>query len=551
MRFQFWATMALCLTLAPRAQAQPSFEVVLDPKIESGPVDGRILLLLSTRGDDEPRFHVVNRGAPQPFFGIDVEALAPGDGVVFDETVLGYPLESLSDVPADDYYVQAVLNRYTTFHRSDGHVVKLHMDQWEGQKWNRSPGNLYSRPEKVRLDQALRTTFRIELTEKIPPIEPPEDTQWIKHVKIKSDLVSAFWGTDMHVGAAVLLPEGFDAHPDARYPVAYLQGHFAPTFTRFRDQPPESGRRQQSAYDFYREWSSGSLPNMLVVLLQDPNPFYDDAYAVNSANLGPYGDAMIHELIPEVEETFRAIGEPWSRTTFGGSTGGWRALAAQVFNPDFFNGAWVFCPDPVDFRYFQLVDIYGDENAYYSGSGFKKDPIRPWMRSVDDQVLMTERDASILELVLGTRGRSGDQMDVFQAVYGPVGDDGYPSLLYDKKTGVIDKEVAAHWKENYDLRYILERDWETLGPKLEGKIRIYMGDTDTFYLEEATRLMEELLEGTENPHYRGSVTWGEREPHCYTGAPPGKSFLSHYLPEMAEHIKSTAPEGADLTSWKY
>ena len=115
----------------------------------------------------------------------------------------------------------------------------------------------------------------------------------------------------MHVGAAVLLPEGFDAHPDARYPVAYLQGHFAPTFTRFRDQPPESGQRQQTAYDFYQEWSSGSLPNMLVVLLQDPNPFYDDAYAVNSANLGPYGDAMIHELIPEVEETFRAIGEPW------------------------------------------------------------------------------------------------------------------------------------------------------------------------------------------------------------------------------------------------
>ena len=179
MRFQLWATMALCLTLAPRAQTQPSFEVVLDPKIETEPVDGRILLLLSTRGDDEPRFHVVNRGAPQPFFGIDVEALAPGDGVVFDETVLGYPLESLRDVPADDYYVQAVLNRYTTFHRSDGHVVKLHMDQWEGQKWNRSPGNLYSRPEKIHLDQALRTTFRIELTEKIPPIEPPEDTQWI------------------------------------------------------------------------------------------------------------------------------------------------------------------------------------------------------------------------------------------------------------------------------------------------------------------------------------------------------------------------------------
>ncbi len=240
MRFMLCATIALCLTLAARTRAQPSFEVVLDPAIESEPVDGRILLLFSTRDDNEPRFHVVNRGAPQPFFGIDVEALAPGDGAVFDETVLGYPLESLRDVPTDDYYVQAMLNRYTTFHRSDGHVVKLHMDQWEGQKWNRSPGNLYSRPEKIHFDPTKRTTFRIELTEKVPPIEPPEDTHWIKHVKIKSELVSAFWGTDMHVGAAVLLPEGFEAHPDARYPVAHLQGHFAPpsrVFATIRRNP--------------------------------------------------------------------------------------------------------------------------------------------------------------------------------------------------------------------------------------------------------------------------------------------------------------------------
>ena len=197
------------------------------------------------------------------------------------------------------------------------------------------------------------------------------------------------------------------------------------------------------------------------------------------------------------------------------------------------------------------VDIYDDENAYYPGTGMKKNPIRPWMRSVDDQVLMTERDASILELVLGTRGRSGDQMDVFQAVYGPVGEDGYPRLLYDKKTGVIDKVVSAYWKENYDLRHILERDWETLGPRLEGKIRIYMGDTDTFYLEEATRLMEEFLESTDNPHYRGKVMWGERQPHCWTGAPEGTSFLSHYLPEMATHVEATAPAGSDLTSWKH
>ena len=522
------------------------------PSAASEPVDGRILLLFSTRTDEEPRFHVVSRFAPQPFFGIDVESLAPGETALFDEDVLGYPIESLGELPAGDYTVQAVLNRYTTFHRSDGHVVKLHMDRWEGQHWNRSPGNLYSKPVRLHVDPDSPETFRIELTETIPPIPPPEDTAWIRHVKIKSDLVSAFWGRDMEIGAAVLVPPGFDTHPDARYPVAYLQGHFAPTFTRFREEPPKEARgRGQAAYELYKEWSAGKLPKMLVALIQDPNPYYDDAYAVNSANLGPYGDAVVDELIPEVEKRFRAIGEPWARTTFGGSTGGWRALAAQVFYPNVFNGAWVFCPDPVDFRYFQLVNIYEDENAYYPGHGIKKNPIRPWMRGVDDQVFMTEQEASLLELVLGTRGRSGDQMDVFQAVYGPVGDDGYPKLLYDKRTGVIDKDVAAYWKEHYDLRYILERDWERLGPKLQGKLHIFMGDTDTFYLEEATRLLETFLDSTDNPHYGGSVAWGRREPHCWTGAPEGESFIGYYLPQMEEHIRRTAPAGADVTSWKY
>jgi hypothetical protein len=512
-------------------------------------VDGRILLLFSSRDGGEPRFHVVNRNAPQPFFGIDVEGLMPGSPAVFDGSVLGYPVESLRDLPPGEYTVQAVLNRYTTFHREDGHVVKLHMDQWEGQAWNRSPGNLFSQPRKVRIDPQGGIDVRLELTEKIPAIAPPEDTEWIRHVRIRSNSVSRFWGREMEVGAAVLVPPGFETNPEARYPVAYLQDHFAPTFSRFREAPPApeaTGREresQESAHRFYQDWTSGKLPEMLVVLIQDPNPFYDDAYAVNSANLGPYGDAMVEELIPHVEEKFRAIGEGWARTLFGGSTGGWRSLAAQVFYPDFFNGAWVFCPDPVDFRYFQLVNIYEDENAYYPGKGFKKTPVRPWMRSVDDQVLMDQKDASLLELVLGTRGRSGDQMDVFQAVYGPVGADGYPRLLYDKETGVIDKEVAGYWRENYDLRHILERDWATLGPKLQGKIRVFMGDTDTFYLEEATLLLEKFLESTENPHYGGKFVWGAREPHCYTGAPKGASFIAHYLPEMAEHMKRSAPPG--------
>jgi hypothetical protein len=351
-------------------------------------------------------------------------------------------------------------------------------------------------------------------------------------------------------------------HPEARYPVVYWQGHFPATFGGFSETPPDpslSGgarARAEGQYRFYQDWVSGRLGRFLLVFLQHPTPFYDDSYAVNSANNGPYGDALTQELLPRVEEQFRGIGEPWARTLSGGSTGGWESLAWQVFYPDLFNGTWTFCPDPVDFRYFQLVNIYEDANAFYPGDGaspWKHTPVRPWMRGTDDQVVMDQRDASHLEAVLGSRGRSGDQMDIFMSVYGPVGDDGYPRLLYDKWTGVIDHEVAEYWRENYDLRYILERDWETLGPKLVGKLHIYAGDMDTYFLEEAARLLEQFLESTSDPYYDGWFDWGERAPHCYSGEAefPGQTSYQRVLPLMRDRILRTAPEGADVTSWRY
>jgi S-formylglutathione hydrolase FrmB len=541
--FMLIAAIILLSNAQPRTDASSfRFEISFPESIQQEPLDGRILLLISQDLRNEPRFTAVNWRSPQPFFGVDVERLGPGQSAEVDGKTLGFPVESIDRIPAGEYNVQAVLNIYTTFHRADGHVVKMPMDHWEGQQWNASPGNLYSLPAKMKIDPSSGGTIRIVLTERIPPIPPPQDTRYVKHIKIKSELVSRFWGTDISIGAVVLLPEGFDSHPEARYPVAYLQSHFMSTLRGFVEKPENS---------FFREWASPGFPRFLLVIPQDPNPFYDDSYAVNSANVGPYGDALMQELIPFVERKFRAIGEPWARTVFGGSTGGWRAFALQVFHPDEFNGAWVFCPDPVDFRYFQLVNIYQDENAYYTNSAWKKEPSRPWMRNIDDQVLATQEQASIFELVLGTRGRSGQQMDIFQAVFGPVGSDGYPRLLYDKQTGIIDKEVAAYWRENYDLSHIIERDWATLGPKLNGKLHVYIGDTDTFYLEEATMLLEKFLKRAANPAFEGTVEYGKRAPHCWSGCAPGRNPTLCYLPAMAEHIRKTAPPGADLESWRY
>jgi enterochelin esterase-like enzyme len=535
------------------------FEIRIADGLQTEPVDGRVILLVSRTGTVEPRLQRLRSPMAPAIFESDVDGLSRGDAAVIDSDTRGWPLETISEIPAGEYFVQAVFNVYTTFHRADGHTIKAHMDQWEGQQWNRSPGNLVSGVQRVRVDPGSGEPVRVTLSQKIPPLDPPEDTKYVKHIKFRSDILSEWWGHDMHLGAVVVLPAGFEEHPEARYPVVYWHGHFPRTFTGFQETRPAPGltgrarARAESGYRLFQDWTAGTLPRFLIVLMQHPTPFYDDSYAVNSANNGPYGDALTEELIPRVEGQFRAIGEPWARTLSGGSTGGWESLAWQIFYPDMFNGTWTFCPDPVDFRYFQLVNIYEDANAFYPNGVWKTTPVRPWQRGVDDQVYMNQMDASRLEAVLGSRGRSGDQMDIFMGVYGPVGDDGYPRLLYDKWTGEIDKGVVDYWRENYDLRHIVERDWETLGPKLVGKIHITMGDMDTYFLEEATRLLEAFLEGTTNPHYDGSFDWGARQPHCYSGTPefPRQTAYHRVLPKMQARILATAPPGADTTSWRY
>jgi hypothetical protein len=293
-----------------------------------------------------------------------------------------------------------------------------------------------------------------------------------------------------------------------------------------------------------------------VVEIQHANPYYDDSYAVNSANLGPYGDAITRELLPEIERRFRGIGEGWARFLYGGSTGGWEALAVQVFYPDDYNGAFAACPDPIDFGAYTSVDLYRDANAYYADGPFQR-LARPGHRNWLGHVSATVEDYNHLELALGTKGRSGDQFDIWEAVYSPVGEDGYPKRIWDKRSGVIDPDVAAHWREGYDLRHILERDWAELGPKLAGKIHIYVGDMDNYYLNNAVYLMEDFLKSTTDPAYGGEVDYGDRAEHCWNGDHESSNAVSRlryntmYVPKILKRIEASAPAGADLTSWRY
>jgi S-formylglutathione hydrolase FrmB len=547
---RFARTLFAFAALGFPALAAQRFEISFPAEMSSTPLDGHVLLLISTTAKPEPRYQINFMTSSQQAFGVDVDALAPGAAAIVDATTLGYPRESLRDIPAGDYYVQGFLNIYQTFHLANGHTVKLPPDKGEGQHWASKPGNLFSKPQKMHLEPGSGDVVAISLTEKVPDVPAAEpDTKWVKHVKIRSELLSRFWGQPIELGAVVLLPDGWEEHPNARYPLIVQQGHFSRELSgglAMRTDPGPS-----PGYKFYQDWTSGRMPRVIVLTIQHATPYFDDSYAVNSANAGPYGDAITQELIPYVERKFRGIGQGWARAVYGGSTGGWEALASQVFYPDFYNGAWVFCPDVVDFRAYMTMNLYSDKNAFWIDGPFARVP-RPAMRQADGLLLSTMEQMNRFELVLGTKGRSGEQLDAWQAYFSSVGEDGYPTPIFNKRTGEIDHKVAEYWKERYDLTHIMERDWKTLGPKLEDKLHVCVGDADSFYLDRAVHLMQDVMEKTTDPYYHGTFNFGQRKPHCYTGnIDPKVGMNQHYLPEMTKHMEETAPKGADVTSWKY
>lgn len=537
---------------AQKASSRLAFEISFPSSTHAESITGRTFVMVSTNDDMEPRLQAGSWRNSVPFFGVDSHSIKPGETVVIDETILGYPLKSLTEIPKGDYYVQALINVYTEFHRSDGHVIWAHMDQWEGQHFNRSPGNLYSEVKKVHLDPSKGYTIKLSADRVVPPVEIPDDTPWVKHIKIKSDLLTEFWGHPIHIGAIVLLPKGYDTHPNVYYPVHYQQGHFslAPPGRFQTEEPDRDDRRGRSGYEFYKVWTSDNFPRTIMCTFQHPCPYFDDSYAVNSANCGPYGDAIIQELIPYLEKHFRIIRKPYARVLSGGSTGGWESLALQVFYPDFFGGTWPHYPDPIDFNYYILTNIYEDDNAFTveSGSGWMKYE-RPFMRDEHGQIMVTMRQLSRMEAVLGSKGRSGQQLDIWQAVYGPVGDDGYPRPIWDKLTGEIDHEVAEYFREHYDLTHYIKTNWSWLGPKLVGKLHIFCGDMDNYYLNEAVYELEAFLESTKNPYYAGSFRYGRpRKGHGWSPFGGGTGDLER---AMAEYITKNAPAGEDTEQWKY
>ena len=557
----------------PTNPAALRFRISYSSNTRRESITGRVFLAFARGGEKEPRLE------PALYFSADVESWQPNQTVTLDDSIRGFPIKYLRELTPGDYFVQAIANIYTEFHRSDGHTTWAHMDQWEGQEFRVSPGNLVSDAKPIHFG-AAPMTVDLQLTRVLPPIEIPPDTKWVKRIKCPSKLVSSFWGHPMYFGATVLLPKGYDEHPATHYPVIYLQGHFtrqaplnfAPDARGGRGCKPIEVRQNtkvnlpdpmedcddtgpeltmpESRAEFYQSWISDHFPRFIIVTFQHPTPYYDDSYAVNSANVGPYGDAIMQELIPYVEQHFRIIRKPYARMLTGVSTGGWEALALQIYHPDFFGGTWSFAPDPVDFRSYEHVNIYKDENAFvvpgkYEGIDIVRYSER--LPGTDDPVL-SMRDDSWHCAAFGSNNRSGIDIDNWEAVYGPVGNDGYPRPLWDKVSGKIDHSVAQYMKEHgYDLRAYLEANWPSLGPQLTGKLHVITGDMDDYYLNQSVYFLQDFLESTRNPYYGGSFDFGR--PMKGHGWQP--MTTADLIRTMAKYIEGHAPAQDETAAWHY
>ena len=553
MRLPFLSSIALAATIAAPAHAAPprfSVSVTVSSSAYAGPLTGRLVLVIARAAQPEPRLLISPRGPAM--FAIDVSALAPGKPAIIDERALGYP-RSLAELPPGDYYAQAVVNVYEQVHRDDGKTIWVHMNDGRVEFFSNAAGNLYSDVTPVHVGGNGVISLRV--THVIPEPPPLEDTEWLKHVKIQSALLTKFWGRPVYVHAHVLLPKGYAEHPDARYPSIYTLGH-GTTPLSFSTNPPRNGAPNtinpntglESGYATYQAWSSADYPRVIAITLEQQTPYFPDSYSVNSANNGPYGDAIVGEIIPELERRFRIIPKPYARQLEGASTSGWQTLALQLQHPDFFGGAWIFQPDPIDFTRYQLTNIYTDSNAFSVATGPFTAVERGFQRTTDGQTVITTRDLSRFEAVLGSRGRSGYQLEAWEAVYGPVGADGYPVPLWDKLTGRIDHDVAAYMRDHgFDLRAYAEQRWPEIGSKLVGKLHFSCGDMDDYWLNLAVYRFQDFLKSTANPHYEGDFVYGRpMKGHAWH-----PDTWANFVRKVAATIRTAAPPGENTASWSY
>ena len=480
-----------CLLLmaapVPALAAALSFEVSFTPAVRTTPFTGRIFVFTAPETGPEPRFGP-DWFQPEPFYALEVTNLLPGKTVRLDSTALGFPTPP-GEFPTQPTRFQAVLDQAP--------------DTWQ---IGTAPGNGMS---AVVLGKASDLPVRLVIDQVIPERKFPE-TEQVKLVEIPSPQLTRFYGHPMRMRAGVILPEGYAQQPGKRFPVVYM----IPGFGGSHFQSPAVQRG-------WPELTAANGLNALVVLL-DPTAHTGHHVFADSANNGPVGTALVEEMVPYIDQSYRTLAQPGARLLTGHSSGGWSSLWLQCTYPKLFGGVWSTSPDPVDFRDFQQINLYAPQANMFRDAEGKP---RPLARFGDRPALFCQAFTD-METVLG----HGGQLQSFEAVFSPRAADGQPEPLYDRRTGAVNPTVAEAWRK-YDICQLLRSNWDRQGAELKGKLHVYTGEKDTFYLEGAVRLLKQELAQL------GSDAMVEILPGKDHGTLLGQEMRARIAQEMAETVR--------------
>ena len=432
------------------------FPIRFSKAVRQTPYSGRVYLIFTKR-DREPRLGP-SWFSPELFVSAEVKNWAPDTSLTIAsgasstagvaDTLRSYP-EAFSSLDLSGFRVQLVA-RFNAWQREIG----------------KGEGNGFSATATVETEGRQPEL----IINALAPKHEFQETQWSKLLRVKSNLLSNFYGHDVFIRASVTVPVSYATSPERRYPTIYEIPGFGGDHN-YRASGQTQAELEDGGVEFIR------------VMLDPSCPLGHHVFA-DSANNGPRGQSLVEEFLPAFDRQYRSIAKPTARFVTGHSSGGWSSLWIQVTYPGHFGGVWSTAPDPVDFRDFQRINLYSaNENMYLTADGKS----RPLAR-IGGQVRLWYKGFADMEWTLG----SGGQLHSFESVFSPRGEDGKPKLVWDRDSGKVFTDVAKTW-EKYDIRLILESNWKQLEPKLRGKLHVFMGDQDTFYLEGATILLKESL----------------------------------------------------------
>ena len=462
------------------ASAHVFFQVQLASAVPA-PVSGRVLVFVKRTAADGKLDNEVDTQEFRPedtwVTAKEVHDLAPGASVGVDGADLAFP-QSFAAMPPGDYEAQAILDPDHTYNYSGRGPSDWVSPVIALARFTPGAGSTPTLTLSTHApDDPRQTTGRAELQSHIKAGE-------IEEQAFESPLLTRFWGRPTFLRAWVILPPGYAAHPAEHYPTAYWTAGFGGTL--------ESGLGQ--GLRLRQRMEQGKMPPLIWVMLDESCPHGTHEFA-DSVNNGPWGAALTTEYIPMLERTYRMDAQPSGRLLNGHSSGGWATLQLQVNYPQVFGGTWSTSPDPSDFHDFTGPDLYAaNANVYRRPDGSPY----PIMR-IDGKVVATLQQFAQLEQVIGPYG---GQMSSFDWVFSPRSDSGAPEQLFDRQTGAVDPKVLAYWSRNYDLANIVDRTWPERGPLLKGRIHLFVGTADTFYLDGAAHKFEARLNrlGAE-PHF--------------------------------------------------